>query len=116
MPLRDPVLIPPILSHDLPAAEAGGAEVPLDSLTALGAAGAVRRGELSVAALVGASLRRIAERNDRINAIVTLDTAGAALAVDAARRRLAEGGVLPPLLGVPVSIKDAFATAGLRTT
>jgi amidase len=116
MPPRDPVLIPPILSRDLPAAEAGGAEVPLDSLTALGAAGAVRRGELSVAALVGASLRRIAERNDRINAIVTLDTAGAALAVDAARRRLAEGGVLPSLLGVPVSIKDAFATAGLRTT
>lgn len=91
-------------------------EVPLDSLTALGAAEAIRRGELSVAALVKACLLRIAQRNGQINAIVTLDAAGATRAVDAAQRRLAEGGALPPLLGVPVSIKDAFATAGLRTT
>lgn len=29
---------------------------------------------------------------------------------------LQRGGAVLPLLGVPVSIKDAFATRGLRTT
>src|SRR5688572_4852289 len=61
-------------------------------------------------------LERIDARNRDLNAVVTVE-AEAALA-EAARRdaELRLGNVLGPLHGVPMTIKDAFATAGLRTT
>ncbi|WP_199434682.1 amidase [Qaidamihabitans albus] len=66
------------------------------------AAAAVRTGTVSPEALVEAALERIAERDPRINAVVTLD-AGAALA--AARSGPAGG----PLCGVPFLVKDLHA-------
>ena len=74
------------------------------------------RGETSSTELVERSLGRIKRLNPSINAIVTLDEERSLVA--AAKQADAQRGRdnLPPLHGLPVSIKDAFETAGLRTT
>ena len=77
----------------------------------------VIRGEVSATELVEYCLARIKQHNPAINAIVTLDERGAlesARRADALREREHEN--LPPLHGIPISIKDAFETAGLKTT
>ncbi|WP_375803800.1 amidase [Azonexus sp.] len=72
---------------------------------------------MSATELVESSLARIKQHNPAINAIVTLDEQGA---LESARRAdaLRELGHenLPPLHGIPISVKDAFETAGLKTT
>lgn len=91
-------------------------EICLDTLTATTAAREIREGRLSAETLLEACLARIERFNPHLNALVTVDAAGAREAARAADRQLAAGGAVLPLLGVPVSIKDAFATRGLRTT
>ena len=91
-------------------------EIQLDTLTPSEAARHIREGSLSAETLLDACLARVARFNPSLNALVTLDEAGARAAAKAADRKRAAGGNLPPLLGVPVSIKDAFETRGLRTT
>jgi amidase len=79
-------------------------------------AAAIRERHVSAVEMVDAYLARIARHNPALNAIVTLDEENAharALEADAA---LARGENWGPLHGVPVTIKDSFATAGLRTT
>lgn len=61
-------------------------------------------------------LERIDAVNPRINAIVTLDTAGARAAAQASTARWREGRALGPLDGVPITIKDNLEVAGLRCT
>jgi amidase len=63
-----------------------------------------------------AVLARIAELNPRLNAYVTVVSDAALEAARRATRRLRAGAELPPLHGVPVSIKDLTATQGIRTT
>jgi amidase len=65
--------------------------------------------------ILEALLDRITRFNPRLNAIVTLDREGArqrAREADAAAERGQWWGTLH---GVPITIKDAFDTAGLRT-
>jgi len=77
---------------------------------------ALRRREVGSRELLEHQLARI-ERHDRaINAVVTLDRERARAAADAADRALAAGGEQGPLLGLPITVKDCFETAGLRTT
>ena len=79
-------------------------------------AAAIRAGQLSSADL----LERYAERTERINpalnAIVTQDLEGARAAARAADAAVARGDDLGPQHGLPVTIKDAIETAGLRST
>jgi amidase len=51
-----------------------------------------------------------------VNAVVTLDAEQARARAEAADHALANGRRWGPLHGVPVTVKDQFATAGLRTT
>src|SRR5919205_1216370 len=74
---------------------------------------AIRAREVSSSEVVEAHLARIEEVNPRLNAVVHLTA-------DAARRRareadeaVARGEEWGPLHGVPVTIKDAFETAGV---
>ncbi|WP_406469191.1 amidase family protein [Streptomyces sp. NBC_01594] len=65
--------------------------------------------------LVELYLERIATHNPVLNAVVTLDPERArreAAEADAAR---AAGQDLGPLHGVPITVKDSFETAGMRT-
>jgi amidase len=77
---------------------------------------AIRRGEVSARETVAAQLDRIRRHNPALNAIVTLDEEGALRRAAEADEALARGRSLGPLHGVPITIKDAFETAGLRTT
>jgi amidase len=88
----------------------------LHDLTALEQAAAVRAGEVSPTELVEHSLARIEALDGGLGAFLTVTPERALTAARSAETRLAEGGDLPPLLGVPTAIKDLNNTAGIRTT
>lgn len=93
-------------------------EVP-DSLcaqTASELAVLLRSRAISASEVLEAHLDRITAVNPKINALVTLD---AEKAMDRARAlddQAAQGRFAGPLHGIPVAIKDIFATQGMRTT
>lgn len=76
----------------------------------------IRAGEVSSKELLELYLARIEKLNSRINAVVTLDAERACSQARQADELLSKGEPLGPLHGVPVTIKDAFETAGLLTT
>jgi amidase len=88
----------------------------LHDLTALEQAAAVRAGEVSPTELVEHSRARIEALDAGLGAFLTVTPERALSAARVAEARLAEGGDLPPLLGVPTAIKDLNNTAGIRTT
>ena len=84
-------------------------------LTATEQLAALAAGELSSAELVELYLSRISTHNGSLNAIVTVDPDAArrtAAEADAARSR---GDDLGPLHGLPITVKDSYETAGMRT-
>jgi hypothetical protein len=76
----------------------------------------IRQRQVSAVEVLDAHLAQIARHNPALNAIVTLDSKGARARAQAADAALSRGEVWGPLHGVPVTIKDAIATAGMRTT
>jgi amidase len=74
------------------------------------------RGELAATDVVARCFQRIDQHNPSVNALVTLDKAGALYAAQQADALVGSGAALRPLHAVPVTIKDSFATAGLLTT
>ena len=84
--------------------------------SARGLAEAIGRGEISSRELLDHYLARIERLNPALNAVVTVDPDGARRAADAADAAMARGEVAGPLHGVPMTIKDTFETAGMRTT
>jgi len=84
-------------------------------LTASQALLAIREGRLSAEVYVSTLLAR-AEQLADLNALITLDKAGA---IDAARKidaMRAAGTTLPQLAGLPIVVKDNINTRGLPTT
>lgn len=82
-------------------------------------AAAIRDRQVSSTEVVTAHLEMIERLNPKINAIVTLDADSAlntAREVDRQLTRTDGLAVLPPLFGVPITLKDCHATAGMRTT
>jgi amidase len=79
-------------------------------------ASAIRRGDLSSRELLEHYLRRVEVFNAPLTAIVTLDPEGALAAADAADASLARGDEVGPLHGVPMTVKDTYLTADVRTT
>jgi amidase len=77
---------------------------------------AIREREVSAVDVLEAHLQQIARHNPTLNAIVTLDEERPYQRAKAADAALARGEIWGPLHGVPVTIKDAFETARLRTT
>ncbi|MBD1822112.1 amidase [Cyanobacteria bacterium FACHB-DQ100] len=76
----------------------------------------IRDRQLSAIKLLDAHLAQIAQHNSRLNAICTLDEENARIRAKQADEALARGENWGALHGVPVTIKDIFETAGLRTT
>jgi amidase len=83
--------------------------------TASQAAKAIQNGQSSAYYLVKELLAAIEKRNPALNAIVTLDAEGALRQARAADEMRQRGEPMGPLQGVPVTIKDSFETAGMRT-
>ncbi|HEY4278956.1 MAG TPA: amidase [Conexibacter sp.] len=79
----------------------------------------LRAGELSARELVEATLARVDVADARVHAVVARDDEAALAAADAADARRAQaardGEPVPPLLGLPLTIKDALDAAGLPT-
>lgn len=79
------------------------------------AASGLRSGELTATALTEAMLERIRELDPALHAFLSLDETGARRAAAAADRRL-QANRAAPLTGIPLSIKDHFATRRMPTT
>ena len=76
---------------------------------------AMDAGEISAVELTRAAIERIEQYDAPINAISVRDFDRALAAAREADARRARGEA-PPLLGVPITIKDSFNVAGLPTT
>ena len=87
----------------------------LADMSAVEMAEAVRRKTISPVELTEAVLRRIDERSD-LNAFITITGDEALAQARIAEDKVMRGGDLPPLHGVPYSVKDLLNTAGVRTT
>jgi amidase len=79
-------------------------------------AGAIATRKVSSRELLDDYLARIDKINPALNAVVTLDTERARKRADEADRALARGESWGPLHGLPITVKDVFETAGIRTT
>jgi amidase len=79
-------------------------------------AAAIRAGRVSATEVLQAHLAQIERHNPPLNAIITLDAERAHARAREADEALARGEVWGPLHGVPFTLKDAHATAGMRTT
>ena len=76
----------------------------------------ISRGEISSRELTEHCIDRIERRDGEINAVVTRDFETALIDADAADSAQAEGQALGRLHGVPITVKDALETKGLRST
>ena len=77
---------------------------------------ALAASEVSARELLDAHLQRIEQLDGPVNAVVTLDVEHARATAARIDQRRASGAVVGPLAGVPITIKDAIATAGIRST
>ncbi|MEW9548443.1 amidase [Nonomuraea sp. NPDC050783] len=75
-----------------------------------------RARQVSPVEVVEAVLERLESVNPKINAMVTVTADQAREQAKAAEERLRSGEDLPPLFGVPMTVKDLAETAGVRTT
>lgn len=79
-------------------------------------AGRLRRRELSPVELTRATLERATSLNEKLNCFITITEQAALASAARAERELATGQVRGPLHGIPFSLKDLYATRGIRTT
>jgi amidase len=98
------------------AMEKGIASHDLIFLSASELAQKIRLRQVTSLEVVDAYLAQIAKHNGKLNAIVTLDKDGARQRAKEADKALIRGEIWGPLHGVPMTIKDNIATAGMKTT
>jgi amidase len=79
-------------------------------------AAAIRAKEIASRELLDVYIDRIGRLGGPINAVVTLDVDRARAACAAADDALARGADVGPLHGLPITVKDAIATEGIRST
>jgi amidase len=89
-------------------------DIVFSSTTQLAAA--IRAGRVSATDVLEAHLAQIDKHNPALNAVVTMDAGRAREQAREADEALARGQLWGPLHGVPFTLKDAHATAGMRTT
>lgn len=88
----------------------------LTDLSASTLAAMISRGDLSAVEVVEAHIARIEQVNPTLNAVVAKRYDAARTEAQEADRRRAKGELLGSLHGVPVTVKDAFDTAGVIST
>lgn len=85
-----------------------------DSATELAAR--IRGGSITSREVVDAHVAQIERANPRLNALVADRFAAARAEADAADAAVARGEPLPPLHGVPCTVKETFALTGMPNT
>lgn len=90
--------------------------IDLSTATATQALAALRAREISSEELLDAQLARIEKFNPEVNAVVALDVERARVLAREADNAMARGEDRGPLHGLPMTIKDLYATEGLVTT
>jgi len=85
-------------------------------LSALAIAKEIRERRISSREALDYFLARVAALDRPINSVVTIDDNRARREASAADAALARGEMRGPLHGVPMTVKDSFQTAGMRTT
>jgi aspartyl-tRNA(Asn)/glutamyl-tRNA(Gln) amidotransferase subunit A len=93
----------------------------LVQLTAWQMLAGLRRGDFSVRELMSAHLRRIEALEPRLHAFITLEPERSFRLADEAdalylKARSGSMDELPPLLGLPIAVKDLITVAGMRCT
>ena len=86
------------------------------SFTIAQAAQLIRQRELSPVELTASVLERIDRLNSRLNAYITVLPDQATQAARDAEEEIGAGRYRGPLHGIPISLKDLYATKGVRTT
>lgn len=94
----------------------GGETTEICYLTARELAARIRAGGLSAVEAVRACLERIDRLNPRFNIVVDLHADEALAAAREADEAAARGEWRGPLHGVPITVKDVWDVAGMRTT
>jgi aspartyl-tRNA(Asn)/glutamyl-tRNA(Gln) amidotransferase subunit A len=85
-------------------------------MTIEAAAEAIRAREISPVSLLESCLARIETLEPRLNAFITVTADLAREQAREAEREIQAGRYKGPLHGIPVAVKDLFATKGIRTT
>lgn len=88
----------------------------LTELTVAGLAAHIRAREVAPSEVTEAYLARIERHNPKLNAYITVTAERAREDARRADDEIASGTYRGPLHGVPIALKDLFATAGIRTT
>lgn len=83
---------------------------------ALELAAAVRQRDVSARELLDAAIARVERIDPQLNAVCTRAFESARLEAEAADRRTVRGDELPEFHGLPITVKDAIETAGIRST
>ena len=84
--------------------------------TAVDQARAIAERRLSSSELLELVAARIDSLDPSVNAVCTLDLDAARTAARRADDLTVSGAALPPMHGLPMTVKDAIATAGMRST
>ena len=92
------------------------ARTALHFRTATSLAAALRARRISAVELLELYLARVKAHNPRLDAVIELATARARRRAREADKALARGARGRPLLGVPMTIKESFDVAGMRTS
>ncbi|QUD88638.1 amidase [Phenylobacterium montanum] len=85
-------------------------------MTAGGMLDLLRRRRIGAVELLKLHLEQIEKANSAINAVVAPDAERALAVAAAADAMRVDEQACPPLLGLPMTVKDVFETEGLRTT
>lgn len=88
----------------------------LQQLTITEAKKGLRGKKFSATELTQACLQRIEELEAKIHSFITITAEEALEQAKVADERIALGGDLPSLVGIPLAIKDNICTKGVRTT
>jgi amidase len=88
----------------------------VEFVSARAVADAIASRQVSSREVLDHLLDRIAKLDGAINAVVTIDRERARAEASAADDMVARGADLGPLHGVPMTVKDSWETAGMRTT
>src|SRR4051812_13304611 len=86
------------------------------TLPATELASLIARGAISAREAVEACIERIEQVNDALNAVVAKRYDAARTEANAIDQRRARGEALPPLAGVPITVKECLDLAGTAAT